>query len=211
MKYQLLIILATAILLTSASCSDNHIQIRIPVQKSEIVDLDKYEKFLVTDFDISITPDTYKPQVLPKEFFLDDFAKYINKKVEYSKVDETTVKEPENLKEFLTNHPDALLIAGTMAVEIKETSVIKEIKNKFGDKIKSFVKIKNWSIEMDIDLYDSNSGAKIRSFNLKNQLKDNEGLEDNYNYNAVFNNVTDKFIRSVTRKNIMQRRYLLLR
>jgi hypothetical protein len=211
MKYRFLMVLTIVILFAAVSCSDNHIQLRIPVQKSEYVDLDKYQKILVTDFKTTITPDTFNPGIFPKEFFLDDFSKFTNKKVEYLKVDESKAKEPEKLKEFLAQHPDSLLVTGNMSVEIKETSIIKEIKNKFGDKIKSFVKIKNWSIKLDINLFESNSGAKIRSFNLKYQLKDNEGLKDNYNYNAVFNNVTDQFIRSVTRKNVMQRRFLLLR
>ena len=211
MNHRFLIALTVVILMTSISCSDNHIQLRIPVQKSEYVDLDLYEKILVTDFKTEVTPDTFKPGTMPKDFFLDDFSKYINKKVEYLKVDETNVKDPETLKKFLLEHPDSLLVTGAMGVEIKETSVIKETKNKFGDKIKSFVKIKNWSIKLDIDLFESNNGTKIRSFTFKNQLKDNEGLKDSYNYNAVFNNVTDKFIRSISSKDVMQRRYLLLR
>lgn len=211
MKHRFFIMLYAAILLTAVSCSDNHIQLRIPVQKSKIVDLDDYEEILITDFDIKVSPATFKPETLPKTFFLDDFSKYINKKVEYLTLDKQVTKEAEDLKKFLEAYPHALFITGNMSVEIKETNIIKEVKNKFGDKTKSFVKVKNWSIGLDIDLYDSNTGAKIRSFNLKHQLKDNEGLEDTYNYNAVFNNVTDKFIRSVTRKKTMQRRYLLLR
>ncbi len=210
MKYQIPIIVIIA-LFAFASCSDNHIMVRIPVHKSNTVELDDYEQILVTDFDRSITPDSFKPEISLKEFFLDDFAKFINRKVEYIKIDEPTKKESENLKAFLAEHPKTLLITGKITVEIKETSIIKETKNKYGDKIKSFVKIKNWSIAMNINLYDSTTGSTIRSFNLSDQLKDDEGQEDKYNYNSIFNKVTDKFIRSITNKTIMQRRYLLLK
>jgi hypothetical protein len=196
------IILLSVLIFIFASCTETHVEVRIPMKRPDTVSFDQYEHILVGDFAITVSPETVAVPISVTDFFIKDFAKFIDRDIEYLKTGEEEGQSPQG---------NALLITGTLKTEIKERNRIKETRNKFGDKIRSFVKVQNWTMKMDIRLVESASGQAIKTFNFEDRLKDSENVDSEFNFTSLFNRITDRFIQKVIRKESYQKRYLLLR
>lgn len=205
------IILISVLILIFVACTDTHIEVRIPIKRPDTVDFDQYERILVKDFDISVTPEKIAFPMSVTNFFLDDFAKFIGKEIRYFKPAEEDGSPPKTLEESLKSFPNALLITGSVQTEIKERNRISEKRNKYGDKLRTFVKVQNWSMKMEIRLLESDSGKVVRKFDFDDRLKDSEDADNEFNFKALFDRITDRFIQKVIRKETYQRRYLLPR
>ncbi len=196
------IILLSVLIFIFASCTETHVEVRIPMERPDAVDFGQYERILVKDFTITVSPETVVVPISVTDFFTKDFAKFIDKEIEYMKPKEEEGQPPRN---------NTLLITGSLKTEIKERNRINETRNKFGDKIRSFVKIQNWTMKMEIRLVESASGQVVKKFNFDDRLKDSENADSKFNFKSLFNRITDRFIQKVIRKETYQKRYLLLR
>ena len=195
----------TLILLVTASCSSssNHVVVRIPVQLQSQVNFEKPGKIFYQALTLENLPGKYDPRPLLDEFFIDEFAKIIDKKVE--------PLEKEKNQERLNKHPDAMLISGKIVLDIKDRSIIKKIKDKSGKKGKGFVSIQHWEMNMEILLTLPSTNKTLHKKTYTGNIKEAEPGKIDFNFKSLFNDLTDSFIKEVTKKKKFEERILLLK
>ena len=127
----------------SISCSHKeNIRVNISMGDINIVDLDKYIKILYNDFEIKLPKNSFNSKKYVKDFFLNDFSKAVEKKVEYFDTDTDFFKDSKFFLENLKNFSKTLLITGKIKIEIKSRSMIKKIKVKSGKRKKALSRFK---------------------------------------------------------------------
>ena len=196
----------------SISCSHKeNIRVNISMGDINIVDLDKYIKILYNDFEIKLPKNSFNSKKYVKDFFLNDFSKAVEKKVEYFDTDTDFFKDSKFFLENLKNFSKTLLITGKIKIEIKSRSMIKKIKVKSGKRKKSFVQVQDWKMTSDIVLIDSGTGEKIYEKNFIDNIKDSETSDTKFNFETLFFKTTNKFIKSILNRTKIEDRYLLVK
>ncbi len=196
----------------SISCSHKeNIRVNISMGDINIVDLDKYIKILYNDFEIKLPKNSFNSKKYVKDFFLNDFSKAVEKKVEYFDTDTDFYKDSKFFLENLKNFSKTLLITGKIKIEIKSRSIIKKIKVKSGKRKKSFVQVQDWKMTSDIVLIDSGTGEKIYEKNFIDNIKDSETSDTKFNFETLFFKTTNKFIKSILNRTKIEDRYLLVK
>lgn len=196
----------------SISCSHKeNIRVNISMGDINIVDLDKYIKILYNDFEIKLPKNSFNSKKYVKDFFLNDFSKAVEKKVEYFDTDTDFFKDSKFFLENLKNFSKTLLITGKIKIEIKSRSIIKKIKVKSGKRKKSFVQVQDWKMTSDIVLIDSGTGEKIYEKNFIDNIKDSETSDTKFNFETLFFKTTNKFIKSILNRTKIEDRYLLVK
>lgn len=196
----------------SVSCSTKeNIRVNIDIGDVNIVDLSKYIKILYNDFEITLPKNSFNSKKYVKNFFLNDFSKAIEKKVEYFDTDTDFFKDSETFLENLKKTQNTLLITGKIRVEIKSRSMIKKIKVKSGKRKKTFAQIQDWKMISDILLIDSNTGKVIYKKKFTENIKDAETSDTKFNFETLFFKTTNKFIKFILNKTKIQDRYLLVK
>jgi len=198
----------------SISCSHKE-NIRVNIRMGDVnnkVDLDKYIEILYNDFDIRLPNDSsFNSKKYVKNFFLNDFSKAIEKKVEYFDTDTDFFKNSKTFLENLKKKSNTLLITGKIKVEAKSRSMIKKIKAKSGKRKKSFVQIQDWKMTSDIVLIDSDTGKKIYEKNFIENIKGTETSGTKFNFETLFFKTTNKLIESILNRTKIEDRYLLVK
>ncbi len=194
----------------SVSCSTKeNIRVNIDIGDVNIVDLNKYIKILYNDFEIKLPKNSFNSKKYVKNFFLDDFSKAVEKKVEYFDTDTDFFKNSETFLENLKKTQNTLLITGKIRVDINNRNMIKKIKTKSGKRKKTFVQIQDWKMTSDILLIDSNTGKTIYKKSFTENIKDAESFDTKFNFETLFFKTTNKFIKFILNKTKIQDRYLL--
>lgn len=190
-----MLVLPVFVFLSCVTSSD-HVSVRIPVKYKGAVDFDKPKVIYYDELVLENVPQNYKPQQEIKEFFLEDLPRYIKRDVEHLQED--------------ADKSNSLVISGKMKFDIKDRSVIRKVSTETGKK-KTFVSVQHWAMNFEIIITEAGTGKEIFKKNYDSKLKDADPEEADYNFKALFNNVTDKFLKDVTRKERFEQRYLLLR
>ncbi len=201
------------LIIFSISCSHKeNIRVNINIGDVNIVDLDKYIKILYNDFEIKLPKDSpFNSKKYVKNFFLNDFSKAVEKKVEYFDTDTDFFKDSKTFLEKSKKILNTLLITGKIKVEINNRSIIKKIKAKSGKRKKSFVQIQDWKMTSYIVLIDSDTGKKIYEKNFIENIKDSETSDIKFNFETLFFKTTNKFIKSILNRTKIEDRYLLVK
>jgi hypothetical protein len=195
------IIVTLAVFLTfiSLSCvtSTDHISVRIPVKNKKAVDFKKPRALLYSELKLEDLPKNYDPQQQVEDFFFKDLPKYIKRDVE---------PLHEN-----TDKSGSLLISGKMKFDINDRNIIRKVKSEAGKKKKKFVSIQHWSMNFEVIITEADTGKELFKKNYESKLKDADPESTDYNFKALFNKVTDNFLKDITKKERFEQRYLLLR
>ena len=206
------LILIILFIIFSISCSHKeNIRINLSMGDVNIVDLDKYIKILYNDFEIKLPENSFNSKKYVKNFFLDDFSKAVEKRVEYFDTDTDFFKDNEIFLENLKNFSKTLLITGKIKIEIKSRSMIKKIKVKSGKRKKTFAKIQDWKMTSYIVLIDSDTCKKIYEKNFIENIKGTETSDTKFNFETLFFKTTNKLIKSILHKTKIEDRYLLVK
>jgi len=196
----------------SISCSHKeNIRVNISMGDVNIVDLDKYIKIFYNDFEIKLPKNSFNSKKYVKNFFLNDFSKAVEKKVEYFDTDTDFFKDSKTFLENLKKNSNTLLITGKIKVEIKSRSMIKKIKVKSGKRKKTFTQIQDWKMTSDIVLIDSDTGKKFYEKSFIENIKDTETSDTKFNFETLFFKTTNKLIKSILNKTKIEDRYLLVK
>jgi len=209
-KIKLISIILFIIFSVSCSTKEN-IRVNINIGDVNIVDLNKYIKILYNDFEIKLPKNSFNSKKYVKDFFLNDFSKAIEKKVEYFDTDTDFFKDSETFLENLKKTQNTLLITGKIRVDINNRNMIKKIKTKSGKRKKSFVQIQDWKMTSDILLIDSNTGKKIYKKSFTENIKDAESFDTKFNFETLFFKTTNRFIKLILNRTKIQDRYLLVK
>lgn len=193
-------IVCTVLGLASCRGMGNHVEVRISLQDPSVVDFKKYDKILYKDLTLESMPKDFDPGEELKVFFLDEFPKAIDRKIEHW--------EPGKAKDA------HLLITGTLKLDIKERSKIKEVKDKAkpGKKKNVFVTAQHWTMTLTAELKDSTTGGHLLKEDFTAKLEDDEvgPTSSKFNFENLFYKITNRLVKKLTRTKKMQRRYLLL-
>jgi len=196
----------------SISCSHKeNIRVNISMGDVNIVDLDKYIKIFYNDFEIKLPKNSFNSKKYVKNFFLNDFSKAVEKKVEYFDTDTDFFKDSKTFLENLKKNSNTLLITGKIKVEIKSRSMIKKIKVKSGKRKKTFTQIQDWKMTSDIVLIDSDTGKKFYEKNFIENIKGTETSDTKFNFETLFFKTTNKLLKSILNKTKIEDRYLLVK
>jgi len=196
-KIFLTIIMAVVFISVSCVIKKDHVSVRIPVKNKKAVDFEKPTGLFYKEAILESAPENYNPRQDVTDFFLKDLRRFIKKDIEPITED--------------ADKTGSLLITGKLKFEIKERSIIKKVKDKSGDKKKAFVSIQHWSLDFEVIITEADSGKELFKKNYESKLKDADPEEAEYNFKALFNKVTDNFIKEILRKERFEQRYLLLR
>lgn len=196
-KIFLIIIILLVFMSVSCVTTKDHMSVRIPVKDKKAVDFEKPKGIFYNEAIIEKVPEKYNPSQDVTDFFLKDLPRFIKRDIEPVKQD--------------SDKTGSLIISGNLKFEIKDRSIIKKIKNKAGKKEKSFVSVQHWALNFEIIITESDSGKELFKKNYESKLNDADPGKAEYNFKALFNKVTDNFIKEILRKERFEQRYLLLR
>jgi len=230
------LLVITIMAISGCASFGNRTEVTIEVKNVTGVDFEKYEQIVYQDLTIEGLPQEFNPDNIINNFFLDEFPKLIEKKVEHFGKDQSEI--PAN----------ALLVNGTLKLEIKERSKIKEIdasteetkkaeeketqketeiqsdekdsgtagansKEKTGKESKKkrvFITVKHWTLNLTVVMKDTASGNEVFKGDFEEKLVDEEGNSNKFNFEDWFYKVSNKLVKKMTKTRKMQRRYLLL-
>lgn len=195
----IIITIITLAALTSFSCivGKDHVSVRIPVKDSRAIDFKTPKAIWYRDLVIENQPKDYQSRQQVTDFFLQDLPRVIKRDVEVL---------PEE-----ADKSNSLIISGTMKFDIKDRSVIRKVRADDGEKKKTFVSVQHWAMDFEVIIIASDSGKEVFKKNYESKLKDADPKEADYNFKALFNTVTDNFLKDMMRKERFEQRYLLLR
>ncbi|MCI0470778.1 MAG: hypothetical protein L0Y73_03875 [Candidatus Aminicenantes bacterium] len=198
-KNKIVITAAALLVLISLSCSGrkDHVVVSIPAKTIIAVDFSPAKEIFYRHLVFENEPGNYQPRQEVTDFFLTDLPRYIKR----------------DIKPFAEgiDTSGSLLISGKMVFGIKERSVIRKVKDKTGKKEKSFVSIQHWTIRLEIAISEQPSGKEVFKKTYENNLSEVDPNESEYNFKALFNKMTDDFIKDLMKKERVEQRYLLLR
>jgi hypothetical protein len=207
---KLVIIVVVVFSLFSCTRRANFIEVNLSTEKTKTINFGKYEKIIFTDFILEAPPKNYDPQTEIREFFLEDFSGIISQDVEYISIPGKTLKEKSsNLKENLKTSANSLTITGRANFDIKSRSRIGEDTDPEGKKIKRFIKVEHWSLEIEIIITDLNSDKEIFKNTYQEKMSNVENTSPKYNFESLFFKINERFIREISRGKRIQKRYLL--
>jgi hypothetical protein len=98
-----------------------------------------------------------------------------------------------------------------MKFDINDRNIIRKVKSEAGKKKKKFVSIQHWSMNFEVIITEADTGKELFKKNYESKLKDADPESTDYNFKALFNKVTDNFLKDITKKERFEQRYLLLR
>lgn len=197
-KIVLSILVLFLILLADCSVTTDHLLVRIPYRHEKAVDFDKYEKIVYSPCKLTGTESIkdYDPRQEVTGFFLKDLSQAVKREIHPGEA---------------ASGEKALIVSGELKIEIKERSVIRKVKGESGGRKKAFVPVQHWTLELKVKVREASSDKELFFNTYESKLKDADPGKGEYNFKALFNKVTDKLIREITRKEKFQQRYLLLR
>lgn len=188
-------------LLAVVACTKgaNRIEVRIEVENPHAIDFDRYDNVFYKDLELEWPAKDFSPGEDLNDFFLRELSTIIDKKIEPISGAESGIPA------------DSLLITGKLALEIKERSKIKEVKDETGKPKNTFVNIQHWSMTMAIEMKDGDAGKDIFKQEYTEKLSDVDSSETTtkYNFEKIFFKMTNRFVMRVKKTKRMQRRYLL--
>ncbi len=123
--------------------------------------------------------------------------------------------EPAAKKDTLIG-PNAYVISGQLVFSIKDRSVLRKVRDDSGKKKKGFVSIQNWSLNLEVIVRDmsnldaSGQGKVLFKKNYDSRLREADPEKAEYNFKALFNKVTDRFLKEISRRKRYEKRTLLL-
>lgn len=203
------ILLILIILFFSFCKTSQYFTVRIPFEKKDDIDFKKYQKILYKDITIKFPLDSYNAQPEIKKFFLNDFSKALEKKVEYFDHETDYYLAPDKFLQELKDFPESLLLTGKLNVDIKTRSYVKQERNKEGIQ-KKFVKRQIWKMDVELLLVDANTSEIVFKKNFEEKIMDLDPKNAKYNFDTPFYKITDQFIKSLIKKQKLGKRYLLL-
>jgi hypothetical protein len=212
--FQSFALLATITLMTLSfiSCAGGGISrqvVRIDIQNPDAIDFEQYDLIVYKDLTIGKMPKDYSPVEEVKTFFLNDLPRVIKKDIE----------SWDNKKHSVDDlPPKTLVISGTLDLDIKERSKIKEVKGDTkkgkgtGKKRRAFVTVQHWNLKLTVTVTEYIKGSdKKELFNQKfeEKLANAEPGNDKFNLETLLFKITNRLARKVSSGKRVQRRYIL--
>lgn len=211
-KLVLPVLLVGIFLSISCSVSRDHVVVKIQVKDPGAVDFNRWEKILYTGPVVKNLPKNYNPNPVISDFFLKEFSQVIKRDVELLNI-ESFQAGPIGfivlIIRELTQSPHSLLVSSHLTMEIKGRSIIQTVKKESGKKEKDFVSVQNWVMMLEIALTDINTGKIVFKKDYNSTLKEADPQKPEYNFKSLFNELTDRFIRQVTKESRYEERFLL--
>ena len=201
-------IFAVFILLGPVGCRSlgNRVEVKISLKDPGVIDFEKYDKILYKDLTLEAMPKDYSPEEELKIFFLDELPKEIGRKIKH------WTPGKENGKGEMP--PGSLLITGTLKLDVKERSKIKEVKNNDGKKgkKKAFVTVQHWKMTLTAVLKNTTTGQELFKEDFTARVSDAEVGPDSskFNFENLFFKIANRLVKKLTSTKKEQRRYLLL-
>jgi len=189
-------------LIFMVSCSSKSFGVRtevtINLQNPISIDYSKFDKIVYKDFVPESLPKNFDPTEDIRKFFIDDFSRTVEKKI-----------EPWNIESQDQTGPSVLLITGKYKIDIKERSKIKEVSNEStkGKKIRAFVNIQNW--EMAVTIIMQTDGKELFKEEFIEKLDEAEAENLKFNFEKLFYTVSSRFLRNATQLKKEERRFIL--
>jgi hypothetical protein len=193
-----LLMTAAFLVFISLSCSGrrDYVVVPVPVKNIKAIDFNSPKEIFYQDLVFENEPKNYQPRQEVADFFLTDLPRYIKRDIKPFSED--------------IDKSSSLLISGKMTFDIKERSVIRDVKDKTGKKEKGFVSVQHWTIRFEIAITEPSSGKEVFKKTYESNLNDIDPKESEYNFKALFNKMTDNFIKDLLKKERVEQRYLLL-
>lgn len=199
MKNKITLTIAALLVLISLSCSGkrDYVVVPVPVKNIKAIDFSSPKEIFYRDLVFENEPKNYQPRQEVTNFFLTDLPRYIKRDIK-------PIAEKIDIS-------GSLLISGKTVFDIKERSVIRNVKDKTGKKERAFVSVQHWTIRFEIAITEQPSGKEVFKKTYESNLSDIDPKESEYNFKALFNKVTDNFIKDLMKKERIEQRYLLLK
>jgi hypothetical protein len=195
------IICIMALLLVSCSRGASRIEVRLDIPDPQGINLDSYNKIVYKDLTLESMPKEFNPESEVRRFFLDDFAKALEKKVEPW----DSEKHGDNKSD-----PGVLVLTGTLKLDVKERSKIEDKKDETGKKQRAFVNVQHWSMNLSLSLKDAVDGKEVFKFTYDEKLAEVNPTNPKFNFEAIFYKITNQLVQKLMKKKKMETRYLLL-
>jgi hypothetical protein len=201
MNTKLLIIVGIAVLSAFCSGGGNRVEVRIEVPDPQVISLDKYDTIVYKDLALESMPKDFNPEPIIREFFLGDFTKAVEKKVE--------IWDSEKHGDGKMS-PTTLLVTGTLKADIKERSKIGDKKDETGKKIKTFISIQHWSLRLSISMKNAADGSEFFKETFEEKLADANPSMVKFNFENLFFKLSSQLVSRLIKTKKIERRYLLL-
>jgi hypothetical protein len=179
----------------------SRVEVKLEIPDPMTANLEKYDKIVYKDLTLNSMPKNYNPEPEIKRFFLDDFSKAIEKKV-----------EPwDNEKHGEGKMPaGTLLMTGTLKMEVKERSKIEDKKDDKGKTKRTFVNVQHWSMNLSLEIKDAVNGKEIFKFTSDEKMADVDPTNVKFNFDTIFYKITNQMVLKLMRTKKMETRYLLI-
>ncbi|MGE5344176.1 MAG: hypothetical protein ACM3SY_22140 [Candidatus Omnitrophota bacterium] len=177
----------------------HRLEVKLEIPSPLGADLNPYKTIIYKDLVPESVPQGFDPVPLLRSFFLNDFAKAVDKKVElWNNQTYGEGKVPS----------DAVILSGTFKLDVKDRSKIEENKDQNGKKKREFVNVQHWSMGMSIRLTDSN-GKELFNQSYDEKLSDADPANLKINFDNLFFRISNVLINRLNRRQRMETRYLL--
>lgn len=199
MRRSILIIYSVILAFLIGSCRTSPVNlVRIPVKSTNAINFINYKEIAYNPIKAEKFPSEYDPGPIMDYFFLNELPKTIEKQISRYHTGE---KDNSELREG-----DLLLISGKITLKKKKRNMISEKTGK--QKRRSFIKIENWELHLDIFFRDVATGKDIFSKKIKETLNGAERNKPDYNFELLFRKISEKFVRLFMGLGRMEIRYL---
>lgn len=196
--------------MTGCGAAANRVELRIEVKNPSSIEFDKYDKIFYKDLVLKSMPKDFDPTEKLRIFFLDEFASVLEKKVElWDKPKDVPLP------------PNSVLISGTLGIDVKARSRIKEVEDKKsgalkgrdgsgGKKKRVFVAVQHWAMDLTVVVKENDTGKELFKKDLTAKLANAEPETTKYNFEDLFFKISNRLVRRLVRTRKMQRRFLML-
>jgi hypothetical protein len=177
----------------------NRLEVTVELPDPHSVSFENYDNVLYKDLVLESIPKGYDPVDEINTFFIEDLSRIVDKKIVHWNREEHGEMVPKSL----------LIVTGSLKLDIKSRSKIKDIKEK-GKEKKAFVTVQHWEMILTVVMKDAAAGKEIFKDEFKAKLANAEAGNAKFNFENLFYKVTSRFVKKVTRTKKMQRRHLLI-
>jgi len=220
-------ILWLAVLALAAGCSQRYELVRLEIPEKASISLDGYDRVCFVDFALTFSEPGYDPQPQIRKYFTEELPVYIAKPITMLTMPVANLSAGVSVANTWDNNlprqtlllwqrlfglqPQTLVITGSGAITVKNTSIIRETRDTLGRRRGGFVTQQFWNADLKMQLIDAGTWKVVFEEKQTEKFSAESESPAQFNISSQLNKLGEKLILALQKRKRFQERYLLLK